>query len=418
MENAALYALAQVEYGKKGWVSRSKDEPDRNSLVGPMSDYPKLTFSMNDVKRAGKKLAEDLVWCPENEAEILQTFAIANSWRDSHIFPMRSVRASVIQHMRHGKANGFTAARPKRMSSIRKKLQRIGTKLDQINDLGGCRAVLDDIEGVRTLIASCEKLPHEVRQQYPYIDLPKPDGYRSHHMVFVFNDDRHSDFNGRRVELQIRTRLQHSWATAVEAVGLFRGEDMKAGQGSSEWLRLFQLMSAEFAEAENAAPIPGVPERHVRQNEIRQLNVRLSAARFLDNLKHATRYSTDFLDERDARYYLIRYDHATASVVVDVTRYDSAVEGSKSLGDFEREIEMTHKDQKVVLVEVDKISKLVEAYPNYFGDVSLFVMNLRAVCDGKNAVEYTMAPQSVVKPRPPEQPDDSWLRQRHRRWTE
>jgi hypothetical protein len=33
-------------------------------------------------------------------------------------------------------------------------------------------------------------------------------------------------------------------------VGLFRGEELKSGKGSSEWLRLFAIMSAEFAEAE------------------------------------------------------------------------------------------------------------------------------------------------------------------------
>ena len=57
-------------------------------------------------------------------------------------------------------------------------------------------------------------------------------------------------YNGKRIELQVRTRLQHSWATAVEAVGLFRGEELKNHKGSEEWLRLFKLLSAEFAEAE------------------------------------------------------------------------------------------------------------------------------------------------------------------------
>ena len=27
-------------------------------------------------------------------------------------------------------------------------------------------------------------------------------------------------YNGRRIEIQVRTRLQHAWATAVEGVGL------------------------------------------------------------------------------------------------------------------------------------------------------------------------------------------------------
>ena len=63
-------------------------------------------------------------------------------------------------------------------------------------------------------------------------------------------------FHDRRVEVQIRTFLQHTWATAVEAVGAYRGENMKGGEGNSDWLRLFSLMSGEFAATENCALPP------------------------------------------------------------------------------------------------------------------------------------------------------------------
>jgi Region found in RelA / SpoT proteins len=88
-----------------------------------------------------------------------------------------------------------------------------------------------------------------LREEDDYIARPKPDGYRSHHLMFNFRDRRNAGIHdGRRIEVQLRTRLQHSWATAVEAVGLFRGEDLKGNQGNPKWLRLFTLMSAEFAE--------------------------------------------------------------------------------------------------------------------------------------------------------------------------
>jgi hypothetical protein len=59
-----------------------------------------------------------------------------------------------------------------------------------------------------------------------------------------------SIFNGRNIEIQIRARLQHSWATAVESVGSFRQEDLKGNIGDADWLRLFRLISGEFAIAE------------------------------------------------------------------------------------------------------------------------------------------------------------------------
>lgn len=394
------------------WGNRESD-----LSIGSVAEYPHLEYSMNAVRRAGKRIAKTVHWNPDQRDEIIRTFTIANSWRDSHVLPMRSIRLSIIQRMRHGRMNGFTAARPKRLSSIRKKLQRLGCQLDQINDLGGCRAVLHDIDAVNTLMAECrERVPHEVRQEYPYIEAPKHDGYRSHHMVYRFHGkgDR-KPFDGRRIELQIRTRLQHSWATAVEAVGLFRGEDMKAGQGDPEWLRLFQLMSAEFAHTEKCAPVPGMPDRSKRIAELRDLNAKLGAASFLDDLKNATRFVRGYVYERGARYYLLRYDHAKRSV--EVEPHFSAVEGTKALSLAEQVIELEPSDNaKVVLVEVDKIDSLVEAYPNYFGDVSLFIENLKYICGGKQAIEYSMAPQQIVAPRPYEKPDMSWLKQRHRRW--
>lgn len=55
-------------------------------------------------------------------AKIVETFAIAHGWRNSHIYPMTSVRTSIGHHMRSAGITGLTASRPKRMSSIRKKL--------------------------------------------------------------------------------------------------------------------------------------------------------------------------------------------------------------------------------------------------------------------------------------------------------
>jgi (p)ppGpp synthase/HD superfamily hydrolase len=59
---------------------------------------------------------------------------------------MQSVRASVRSHMRRASIPGDMASRPKRMSSIRRKLADTTIKLDQMQDLGGCRAILNDID--------------------------------------------------------------------------------------------------------------------------------------------------------------------------------------------------------------------------------------------------------------------------------
>jgi len=175
-----------------------------------MADFPRLQYSKNAVRQAGKALAGDIFWDESRRDEILEIFAIAHSWRDAHIYPMRSIRQSLVGRIRHSGHAGFTAARPKRMSSIRKKLRRFPVKLDQIHDLAGCRAVMDDMAGVNALIENVrEKLPHELVREYHYIQEIKPDGYRSHHMVYRFDAGPDEvPYDDLLVEVQIRTRLQ------------------------------------------------------------------------------------------------------------------------------------------------------------------------------------------------------------------
>lgn len=317
--------------------------------------------------------------------------------------------------MLRGGISGDMAARPKRMESIRRKLRESSTKLDQMQDIAGCRAIMDDIAGVRELTWRLrEKFPHSIRREWHHIDNPKIDGYRSHHLVFDFCPRKRDQepYEGRRVELQIRTRLQHSWATAVEAVGLFHGEDLKHQKGSEEWLRLFQLVSAEFAHVESCPVGPSVPERHERIAEIKDLNHRLGAVGVLQNIRTATHYAESFVYE-SGKYFLIIYK---ADHTVEVENYDDSIQISARLAVIEREIADGRTDSKAVVVEVDKVENLVRTYPNYFGDVSLFVRNLRRITNGQDAQEYSLSPQQVVRPRPHERPDPSLLIRRYHRW--
>jgi hypothetical protein len=232
-------------------LSRGRDSTDYEAVEAwPMTDYPVLGYSMKRIRRVGEALAGNMVWSPEREPEIREIFEVANNWRDAHFYPMTKLRSELIGKIRKLDLKGVTGARLKRMHSIRKKLRTIQANLSQIQDLGGCRAILPSIAAVRELVANYKADDrHEFFYEDDYIASPKPGGYRCHHVILKFKGG-YQEHEGRRIEIQIRTRLQHSWATAVEAVGTFRNEDMKAGLGDKDWLRLFELMSAELAIAE------------------------------------------------------------------------------------------------------------------------------------------------------------------------
>lgn len=304
------------------------------------------------------------------------------------------------------------------MASIRAKLVRNSTmKLDQMQDLGGCRAVVDDIDGVWRLIESCSaKFRHTQRSPSDYITSPKPDGYRSYRMILEFAaaKEAHQVFAGRRVEVQIRTRLQHSWATAVEAVGLYRGESLKSGAGSSEWLRLFELLSMEFAFTEQCA---GEDGRSVRVEEIKDLNAKLNAIQYLDGIKKTTALLTDYVLSAGYEFYIISYDYRTHQATVQP--YYNAIQSAAAFSRAEFGIEVNSEPFSTILVNVQTAKNLAEAYPGYFGDVSLFVENLRRICVGSEAVEFPLAPQEIVRrAQTVDSVDPSAIRRRYTQWQE
>ena len=53
------------------------------------------------------------------------------------------------------------------------------------------------------------------------------------------------------VELQIRSKIQHAWATAVEIVDTFTKQALKASHGHKDWMDFFRYTSAEFALMED-----------------------------------------------------------------------------------------------------------------------------------------------------------------------
>ena len=114
----------------------------------------------------------------------------------------------------------FIKTRVKKPESIYRKLQKLGYEFsaeniqEQLNDVAGIRVVcafIDDIYTVADLLASQDDI--KVLQIKDYIKNPKPNGYRSYHMIVtvpVYLSDRIVD---TKVEIQIRTVAMDFWAS-------------------------------------------------------------------------------------------------------------------------------------------------------------------------------------------------------------
>ena len=122
-------------------------------------------------------------------------------------------------------------------------------KLSQMQDLGGCRAVMDNVGAVRRLVGYYQKesgIKHELAKLDDYIAAPQESGYRGVHLVYRYYSDKKPKamYNGLKIEMQLRSQYQHAWATAVETVGAFIGQALKSSMGDKEWRRFFSLMGS------------------------------------------------------------------------------------------------------------------------------------------------------------------------------
>ncbi len=254
-------------------------------------------------------------------------------------------------------------------------------QLSQMHDLGGCRAIVSDVNQVHELVKSWEdsRTNAELTKTYDYIANPRKSGYRDVHLVYRYRSDNPKTevYNGLRIELQLRSALQHAWATAVEVAGTFTGQALKSGHGSEDWLEFFRLMGAEIAQTEECPPVEGTPkDPHVLREALRDLASNLR----VDDLLSGWMTSMQAIRQvatKDAHYYVLSLDTAARTLNMAAFPKASGIAAEAERSRLEKESE-THPGLDVVLVSADKIEELSKAFPNYNLDTTAFIAELRA----------------------------------------
>ena len=92
-------------------------------------------------------------------------------------------------------------------------LKQANIQLGELDDIGGCRLILKTNDQVRQAAKILQsKIPlQKGGGEKDYILNPQKSGYRSHHLLFK----PETKTGSYQVEVQIRTQLQHYWATTV-----------------------------------------------------------------------------------------------------------------------------------------------------------------------------------------------------------
>ncbi len=305
--------------------------------------------------------------------------SVINNWRSSHSFPLNTFRINLREKTIQVDKRGLVAQRIKRLPAIAHKLRRMPhLRLSKMQDIGGCRAVVGTVPKVRALHKALvrSRMRHQLDHENDYISAPRQTGYRGLHLIYRYHSDRTELYDGLKIELQLRTELQHAWATAVEVVGYFRREMLKSDLGDEAWRRFFALMGMAMSNREKCAPVPNTPTSSAElAEELRD------CAHKLDVVRHLTTYRAALNVSKHPglagkHYFILRLDPIGS--VLEVTGYKKS-QLEQASADYQS-AEPTTFDQQaadVVLVSVDKVNGLQRAFPNYFFDTHLFLSELK-----------------------------------------
>jgi hypothetical protein len=243
-----------------------------------------------------------------------------------------------------------------------------------MQDIGGIRAVVKNMKKVREIEADYKngtRIFSIVNGGKDYINYPKDSGYRSVHMIFKCK-------NGFSIELQIRTTIQHAWATAVETMGTFLNHSLKSSEGPEEWLKFFALASSAFAILEST---PRTPEHDkYSAKEVFELLLRkekeLDVLNKLAGFRVAANHIRD--DKKNGRYHLVtlNLDAKFANIQSFLPKDIDKANIEYSL---KEERVRNGENLQVVLVSSESISALKKAYPSYFLDAQQFSKQILTV---------------------------------------
>ena len=310
--------------------------------------------------------------------------AIINNWRAAHSLPLDRIRMELQERVAPLGEEALVAQRLKRLSSIDAKLRRFrNMNLAQMQDVGGCRAVLPSVDDVRR-VARCyadSSSKHRVVHTGDYVTRPRASGYRGIHLVSRFQpgEAHEAGYAGMRIEIQLRSRLQHAWAAAVETVGTFSGQALKSSEGDEGWLRFFALMASEIAFSEECPLVPDTADsRDTLRREIAAAAGTLDAVARLEGYRRTLKVLEGHVRNGQAEYFHIvaeSWPDGTARVRWNEYAGDEREEAIRAFEEVEAAIEH-FPGAETVLVRVASVGALRSAYPSYFADTRAFVAEL------------------------------------------
>jgi len=216
--------------------------------------WPAPTSTRNQVRKAGKLIVAEY---KKDDGLLSQdsyeAFEVVQNWRAAHGAVLNTAQAWLRRLE--------TSHRP----TVGQRLKRFETIIDKLvtgramdlstmHDIAGVRAIFRDENDLREFQekASRSKAQHVLMHdplKFDYIRAPKKTGYRGVHQVYERQVPAPSGqpWNGLKFEVQLRTSVQHSWATAVEIYDSTAQARFKFEESANPAYEQFLVISELFA---------------------------------------------------------------------------------------------------------------------------------------------------------------------------
>lgn len=195
-----------------------------------------MELTKTQINKIGKEIRESLKNGKQPNSESL---AKIQEFRTSHHSALLNVFGFLVEKSKIQNKGCIVVYRLKRIDTIVRKLTREPTMaLATMHDIAGCRSILDTNSQIFNIVDEFQKnKDFKVIKTYDYISHPRPSGYISYHLkIKCLKEDK-------LIEVQLRTRKQHYWATLVEITDLNYGIRIKEGDSYQKLNEFHHILS-------------------------------------------------------------------------------------------------------------------------------------------------------------------------------
>ena len=339
-----------------------------------MANFVEPAYSKSQVTRAGQRIAQNI-------AEV-QDLVTIETWRASHAWVINTFQANLRRRSRG--LDIVVGTRLKRRATIFNKLRRFPQmQLARMHDVAGCRVIFSDVDSLISFRQDMHKArfshvrKNVADERWNYIQNPKVDGYRGIHDVYEY-DTRSAQgrpWKGLSIEIQYRTLLQHSWATAVEVAGLLTHNNPKFGQGEPAFIEFFGVAS-ELLARRFEGMTSCLPDQDYEALKDRLIKLE-AETRILQLFR---RVNSKVVDIDFKMNNILMFPFVSANIEneseLEVYTYSNLNFAIASYNKMEKDFE---GKADIVLVRADNFENMRITFRNYFADTTEFVSHIDSI---------------------------------------